>query len=49
MRMRKSRKQVLESRIRDIRRKLLHQRDAGLRKMWKEHIEYLELELKGVI
>ena len=43
--MRLTRKQVLESRIRDIKRKLLHQRDVGLRKMWKEHIEYLQSQL----
>lgn len=40
-----NRSKIIESRIRDIKRKMLHQRDALVRKIWREHIEYLETQL----
>lgn len=33
----------IESRIREIKRKLLHERNPIIRDMWKDHIKYLEL------
>lgn len=46
--MRLTRKQQLESRIRDMKRKMLHQRDQGTRSIWKSHIEYLESEISSL-
>lgn len=43
--MRLNQKQIIESRIRDIKRKLLHQRNSNTRAMWNEHIIYLESQL----
>lgn len=34
----------IDSRIRELKRKLLHQRDKVTRKIWLEHIEYLEAQ-----
>lgn len=41
-------KQVLESRIRDIKRKILHQGNKEIRTIWQDHVNYLENELRGV-
>lgn len=46
--MRLSRKEQLQSRIRDIKRQMLHQYDQGVRYIWKSHIEYLESEVKNL-
>jgi len=44
--MRLNEKQMIESRIRDIKRKLLHQRNKDTRQIWEDHIAYLELQLQ---
>ena len=31
-----------ESRIREMKRKLLHEKNPVIRNIWKEHIEFLE-------
>lgn len=38
-------KQITESRIREIKRKLLHQTDPSTREIWMEHITYLESQI----
>lgn len=38
-------KQIIESRIRDIKRKLLYQRNKYTRQIWKDHITYLKSQL----
>lgn len=43
--MRLNEKQIIQSRIRDIKRKLLHQRNENTRQLWKDHITYLEAQL----
>ena len=40
-----TRNQKIESRIREIKRKMLHQRDSVIRNIWNEHIKYLESQL----
>lgn len=40
-----NRNKNIEKRIREIKRKMLHQRDSLVRKIWREHIEYLESQL----
>ena len=47
--MKLTRNQKLESRVRDIKRKLLHQRDKVTRKIWTDYIEYLESQIKECI
>lgn len=37
--------EITESRIRDIKRKLLHQKDESTRQIWMEHITYLESQI----
>lgn len=43
--MKLNEKQVMESRIREIKRKLLHQKNKNTRQLWREHINYLESQL----
>lgn len=43
--MKLNQKQIIESRIRDIKRKILHQRNKNTRSLWEEHIIYLESQL----
>lgn len=43
--MRLNQKQITESRIRDIKRKMLHQKNKDTRELWKNHILYLESQL----
>lgn len=38
-------KQILEGRIREIRRKLLHERNEIIRNTYKDHVRYLEEQL----
>lgn len=40
-----SEKQTIESRIREIKRGLLHQKSKGTREIWREHIKYLETQI----
>lgn len=42
--MLKSRDILLDSRIREIKRKILHCKDKITRDIYKSHIEYLEVE-----
>ena len=46
--MKLSERQILEGRIRDIKRKILHQGNKEIRTIWQDHINYLENELRGV-
>lgn len=41
----RTQKQLLGSRARELRRKILHTHDAGLRKIYRDHIEFLERRL----
>lgn len=43
--MKLSEKQITESRIREMKRKLLHQKHKETRCIWEEHILYLESQL----
>lgn len=40
-----NKEQIIQSRIRNIKRKLLHQRNIHTRQLWKDHISYLESQL----
>lgn len=40
--MRKSSEQIKQGRIRELKRKILHERNGILRNTYKEHINYLE-------
>lgn len=40
-------RQLLGSRVREIKRKILHTHDAGLRKTYKDHIKFLESQMEG--
>ena len=37
--------EITEGRIRDIKRKLLHQKDETTRQIWLDHITYLESQI----
>lgn len=41
----KQRKQLLESRIRELKRKLLHEHNRETRTIYKDHINYLESQI----
>ena len=43
--MRLTQNQILEGRIRELKRKILHERNEVIRNTYKEHIEYLESQL----
>ena len=43
--MKLSQNQIIQSRIRELKRKLLHQRTIHTRQLWREHISYLESQL----
>ena len=43
--VRKSRKEQLESRVRELRRAIRKSNDKNLRDIYKDHIEYLELQI----
>lgn len=43
--MLKTQKQLLGSRVRELKRKILHTHDSGLRKIYKDHIKFLESEV----
>ncbi|EPY2274690.1 hypothetical protein ACFLKB_00670 [Clostridium sp. FAM 1755] len=38
---------ILGSRIREMKRLILHQKDAGTRAIWKPHIKFLESKLNN--
>ena len=46
--MKLSERQILEGRIRDIKRKILYQGNKEIRTIWQDHVNYLENELRGV-
>lgn len=41
----KTRKQLLESRVRELKRKILHTRNSGTRRLYKDHINYLKSQM----
>lgn len=43
--MKLNQNQIIQSRIREIKRKLLHQRNIHTRQLWRDHIAYLESQL----
>lgn len=43
--MKLNQNQIIQSRIREIKRKLLHQRNIHTRQLWRDHITYLESQL----
>lgn len=43
--MRLNQKQIIKSRIRNIKRQLLHQRNENTRNLWRNHIIYLESQI----
>lgn len=43
-----TRKQLLGSRVRELKRKILHTHDVGLRKIYKDHIKFLKSEMEGI-
>lgn len=47
MKLANNRISSLESRIRDIKRQLLHQKDKTTRKIWVEHINFLDGQIKS--
>ena len=44
--MRLTRNQLLEQRIREIRRKILHTHSEGTRNIYNDHIEFLQSTIK---
>ena len=40
----RTQKQLLEGRVRELKRKILHTHDAALRNIYREHIKFLESE-----
>lgn len=40
--------QLLEQRVRELKRKILHTHDKCLRKIYKEHIEFLQSQMEGI-
>lgn len=46
--MYRTRKQLLDGRVRELKRKILPTHDVGLRKIYKDHIKFLESEVRKI-